>query len=250
MFKINFNKSVLAAVASLLFTPMSFATTLVYSQDFDSLDINSPTALSDDGWQVGANVFSPTGQFLFNYFAFPAPNGGAAFSALVNDRGGPDQGTNQLSVYNDYNNADSHAAGQFVQAVVFQEIPLTGAETEANWSFSFDAARGNIEAGTTTAAFITVLDPANGFAQTDLAFVDANEIGFDWSSFELSIFVDASQAGQILQFGFLSTTTNFLGSGMYYDNINVELQPVPLPGALLFMMSAIGGLGFIRRREC
>ena len=46
-----------------------------YTQDFESLDQMSPTALGDDGWLIFGQVVDGDGVFKFNYGPFPAPNG-------------------------------------------------------------------------------------------------------------------------------------------------------------------------------
>ena len=70
------NKLFLSSALACLAASTGWAQVGTYSQDFEGLDITSGTALGDDGWLVGANVFDPNGNFLYNYFAFPAPNGG------------------------------------------------------------------------------------------------------------------------------------------------------------------------------
>ena len=191
-----------------------------YSQNFDGLDISSPTALGDDNWLVGANVFAPDGvTFLYNYFAFPAPNGGAAFSAIVDDQGGAPQGTQQMSVYNDYNNAD-HNVGNRIEANVFQERTITGANVGETWTFAFDAKRGNIEGATTALAFIKTQDPSAGFFTTNFVTVDTTDLPTEWNRYEVSLTIDETLPGNIIQFGFLTVASNFEGSGNFYDNIN------------------------------
>jgi hypothetical protein len=57
--------------------------------------------LNNAGWLIFGNVFDSGGGYKFGYGAFPAPNGGQGFSALVLGQGGPSQGATRLSVYND-----------------------------------------------------------------------------------------------------------------------------------------------------
>ncbi|MEL7449917.1 MAG: hypothetical protein AAFN78_11960 [Pseudomonadota bacterium] len=215
--------SLLAGAALLAFSSASWAQLTTYSSDFESTDIASPTALSDEGWVVGANVFASDGvTFLYNYFAFPAPNGGPAFSGVTSGEGGPDQGAQQITVYNDYNNADhGNGSNNRIDANFFQEQTITAADVGKTIVFSFDAKQGNIELGSTARAFLLTLDPNAGFFVTKREEVDLTAIGTDWGGFSLSLTIDASQPGQILQFGFANTASNFEGSGMFYDNINV-----------------------------
>ena len=84
------------------------------NEDFESLDPANPSAMTDAGWLVFANVFDNNGGYLYGYGPFSAPNGGPAFCAVAPDQGGPDQGTRQVVAYSDYNNAD-HANGNIIE---------------------------------------------------------------------------------------------------------------------------------------
>ncbi|MEM7629848.1 MAG: VPLPA-CTERM sorting domain-containing protein [Planctomycetota bacterium] len=215
-----------------------------YSEDFEGLNAANPTELGDAGWLVGANVFDSTGTtFLYNYFAFAAPNGGPAFSAIDSGQGGPAQGAQQLSVYNDYNNADhGNGSGNRIEANVFREYTID-ASNAGTWSFSFDAKLGNLAGASTAFAFIKILDPNAGFAQTGGDIIDLTNTSTEWQGYTLSADVDASQAGQIFQIGFFSVASNFESSGVFYDNLN--LVPTPAAAGLLGM----GGLIAMRRRR-
>ena len=197
-----------------------------YEQDFELLTLGDPpqgqpTDLATDGWLVGANVFAPDGTtFLYDYFAFPAPNGGPAFSAVAAGEGGATQGAQQLSIYNDYNNAD-HAAGNIIEAIVFRERTIAASDVGTTISFTFDAKAGNIEGASTALAFIKTLDPGAGFATIDNITQDTTNLPATWGSFTLSLVVDASKVGYILQYGYQTRASNFEGSGNFYDNITV-----------------------------
>jgi len=211
----------LFAAASLLAAPLSWADLSSYSQDFEGLDQASPTALGDDGWLVFANVFDGTsGNFLYGYGPFAAPNGGPAFSGIDLGQGGPDQGAQQLVVYSDYNNGD-HGNGNLIEANVFQEQIVGAADVGETYTFRFDAKRGNIGGATTALAFIKTLDPNAGFALTNFLTVDTTSLPDTWDTFEIPIVIDASLDGQIFQIGFASTATNFEESGVFYDNVSL-----------------------------
>ncbi len=216
-----------------------------YGQDFEALTPGDPpqpvpNSLSDDGWLVGANVFAPDGTtFLYDYFAFPAPNGGPAFSAVAVGEGGAEQGAQQLSIYNDYNNGD-HALGRIIEAIVFRERTIAASDVGTTISFTFDAKAGNIEGASTALAFIKTLDPGAGFATIDNITQDTTNLPATWGTFTLSLVVDASKVGYVLQYGFQTRASNFEGSGNFYDNITVgptgcgggggpgiELRPLP-----------------------
>jgi hypothetical protein len=195
----------------------------LYEQDFELLTPGDPpqtqpTSLATDGWKVGANVFGPDGTtFLYNYFAFPAPNGGPAFSAVAVGEGGAAQGAQQLSIYNDYNNAD-HAAGNIIEAVVFRERPIEAGDVGTTIVFKFDAKKGNIVPPTTAAAFIKTIAGSN---TTNNIAIDTTNLPDTWDTFTISLPIIPELVGQVLQIGFQSRATNYNSSGIFYDNITL-----------------------------
>jgi hypothetical protein len=198
-----------------------------YSQDFEGLDQQSPSALADDGWLIFANVFGPDWSYWYGYGVFPAPNGGPGFSGIDIGQGGPDQGMQQLVIYNDYNNGN-HGDGSnaIIEANVFQEQLIGAADVGNAYRFEFDAKRGNIELASIANAFIKTLDPNAGFQTTNFITADMTNIDDNWDSYSLSIFIDPSLEGQLLQIGFVSWASRFEGSGIFYDNINFDQQPL------------------------
>jgi len=220
-----------------------------FAEDFEAMNVAAvdDTSLGDAGWIVGANVFDSGGGYLYNYFAFPAPNNGGAFSAVVSGEGGPEQGSQQLSVFSDYNNTD-HGNGNLINALVFQEFNITAANVGEIWEFQFDAKMGNLEAPTTAEAFLKTVDPGAGFAETNLVTANMTAIPGTWGTYSLSLPIDASLEGQLFQIGFASTATNYNGSGVFYDNVSLSIVPEPSTYAL------VGGLvvllaGILRRRR-
>jgi hypothetical protein len=190
-----------------------------YSQNFEGLVQSDPDALANDGWLVFGNVFAPDWTYLYGYGVFPAPNGTNAFCEIVTGEGGPEQGAQQLVVYSDYNNAD-HGNGNWIEANVFQEQTIDAGNVGQRWNFEFQAKLGNIAGSSTALAFIKTLDPGSGYATTNFITADMTSIPTTWSGFVLSIDIDASLEGQILQIGFSNTATNYEGSGIFYDNID------------------------------
>jgi len=242
----------MATVVLMLVSPASWGLT-TYSENFDGLNMADTNALGNAGWLVYGNVWDGaayTSNYLYGYGPFGAPNGGSGtsegFSALVPDQGGPEQGTQQLSVYNDYHNFD-HANGYAIEANVYQEQSIGAGDVGETWSFSFDAKLGNIEGASTAAAFIKTLDPQAGFALTNFLTADMTSTSTLWTTYKLSIFIDASLVGQLLQFGFLSVATNYEGSGIFYDNVAFG-DVVPIPGAVLLLASGLAGLMGFRRK--
>lgn len=214
------------AAAFLLVAPLvSHAALTNYSQDFEALVQASPSALSADGWKVFGNVFSPDhSAYFYGYGVFPAPNNTGGFSG-IDFNPDPGHATQNLVVISDYLNAD-HAAGNQIEANVFQEQIIDAADVGNTWTFMFDAKPGNIEPPTTALAFIKTLNPATGYSTTNFITADMTAIPPTWTTCTLSILIDASLAGQILQFGFNNTCTLYRGSGVFYDNLSFKKEVV------------------------
>lgn len=242
----------LAAVIGLLIAAPPSAALTAFSENFEGLDFEDPNALGNTGWLIFGNVFDSGGNYLFGYGTFPAPNGGSAFSGVVPGEGGPNQGAQQLVVYSDYEccqPSNGHFNGtDLVESNVFQEQTIEAGDVGQTWRFSFDAKRGNIEGNTTALAFIKTIDPNAGFALTNFVMLDMTSVPDLWQeNLVLSLFIDAGLEGQLLQFGFLSLSSNFEGSGIIYDNIDFAV--VPLPGAFLLLGSGFVALLGLRRRK-
>ena len=197
-----------------------------YTQNFEGLVMADPTALGIDGWIVYGNVFTPALVYLYGYGPQPAPNGGNAFSAIDAGQGGPEQGAQQLSVYNDYNNGD-HANGRVIESNVFRERTILAGDVGKTLTFRFDAKRGNLAGSSTARAFIKTLDPNAGFATTNFVTADMTAIPATWGTYEVSFAIDAGLVGQLLQYGFSNTATNYEGSGVFYDNITTLVTTTP-----------------------
>ncbi|NNF15908.1 MAG: hypothetical protein HKN70_04130 [Gammaproteobacteria bacterium] len=192
-----------------------------YSQDFEGMDPDDPSALSSDFWGVfGAVYDGTTGAFLYNYGGvFPAPNDGTGFSGVAVGEGGPDQGANQLVIYNDYNNTGEHDAGNLVEATVFRQLVIGAADVGKTWVFTFDAKRGNIVAPSIADAFIRTIDDFNN--ATNNLTLDTSDLPATWGRYSLFLEIIPELVGQRFQFGFSTTTTNYVPSGNFYDNITL-----------------------------
>ncbi len=247
---------VIAFVLLLVSQSTSRADLAVYSQNFEGLDITSPTALSGNGWLVFGNVFNPGGGYLYGYGVFPAPNGGPGFSAVATGEGGANQGQQYINIYSDYGNGAEHTAGNFVEANTFQEQTIGVANIGQTWNFRFDhkasSTAGPGGGGTLTQAFIKVLDPNNGFATVFYNALDTTASSTNnWSEGNvLSVTILPQWTGgqaHILQIGFNAKSTNFNPTGVYYDNLNFS-QAIPEPASAGLLAVVLAGLGFRRRR--
>jgi hypothetical protein len=209
----------LVAVMLCLAPAAARAALSAYSQDFEGLVQADGSALANNGWLVFGNVFNPGGGYLYGYGPFPAPNGGAGFCAIANGQGGPPQGSQQLVVYNDYNNGD-HANGNRIEANVYREQVIGAADVGSTYDFQFDAKLGDLVAPTEAVAFIKTLDPNAGYALSNFITFNTAALPNTWGTHMLSIAIGPNLVGHLLQIGFASTTTNYLASGVFYDNIN------------------------------
>ena len=193
-------------------------------EDFESVDING--SVIGDGWVFFNNVFS-NGAPLFNYNG-AAPNG-PQISAIAAGEGGPDEGAQQLSIYSDYEccsggNGHNDPNG-LVEVNVFREprttsSPITADDVGDTWTFSFSAKRGNLEGSSEAFVFFKVLDPMSGFSLTEFVTADMTTASTDWARYSIDLTIGPWE-GQILQFGFLTNASNFEGSGVFYDNLEV-----------------------------
>ncbi len=224
----------LALLLASLVPAAAHAALAAYSQDFENLVQTDPSALANDGWLVYGNVSTPTGTYLYGYGPYPAPNDGFAFCQIDMLQGGTDQGLQQLVVFSDYNNTD-HANGNLVESNTYQEQTVGAADVGTIWTFEFQAKLGNLEGSSTALAFIKTLNPSAGYALTNFITADMTAIPTTWGGYSLSIPIDASLEGQLLQIGFANTATLYEGSGVFYDNIvfhqTGDISAVPGAGA-------------------
>jgi len=214
--------SLLAAVGATLATAsIASAQIAAYSQDFESLDALSATALSADGWVVYVNVYNDAAKtsYAYGYVYGGAPNGTGDVSDIAAGEGGVDQGTQQMSVYSAYSNAD-HANGLYIETNVYREIAINSDNIGQTWTFTFDYKKGNLAGGSTAEAFIKTLDPNNGYATTNLIEHDTATSDL-WQTGSISLDIDSGLVGQVFQIGVQNTATMYEDSGVFYDNINL-----------------------------
>jgi len=225
--------------------------TVVYTEDFEALNAADPLALGGDqlGGGAGFIIFADvwlgevgTGTFLYQYGAFPAPNGTPGFSSIAGGEGGPEQGSQYLNIYSDYDNGD-HAFGRTINTSVFQEPRslanggITADDLGKCWTFTGDYKapfQGGIatpESNATANAYILTLDPDANFAATNVERFDTTLASTtEWARFSVDVdTADPLLIGQILQFGFNTTATNFEDSGVYYDNLELTERPGACP---------------------
>jgi len=212
---------------------------VAYSQDFEALNADSPTALGDEGWLVYGNVFDGEENVLYSYGPFDAPNNPSspAFCTIVTGEGGPEQGDQQLSVFSDYENAD-HALGYLIESNVYREQIIGSDDVGKTWIFEFQAKKpfmNGVTPPATAAAYIKTLDPSSGYSMTNYVTVDMTNINDQWGGYSCSLAIDAGLVGQIFQIGFTNTSTLYQSTAVIYDNLVMregDLSPVTAPAVL------------------
>jgi hypothetical protein len=249
-------KNTLILLATVMLSSTAFAA-IDYSDDFESYTLNTGGNLGDlgGGWNGFANVFTgfpACDPYLYNYGPFPTPNSDSAFSSIVLGNTGQ-----AINVFSDYNNGD-HANGNCIETSVFQERAFSAADA-GSYEFKFDAeVPAPLGADVNTYAFIKLLDPNNGYAAVLFETVSTVTAG----SKSISVDLDATADGQILQWGFSTVSSNYLASGRFYDNVTFApagvvgppVEPlykgVPIPlWAYLIMAGLLAGVGVSRIRS-
>lgn len=198
-----------------------------WSSDFESLNVTTPSALSDDSWTAYANVYSAGGAHLYGYSSTP-PIGGSGFWGVTTDQAGPPQGVKGLVVYSDYYNQGAQTAGELVEVNIFQQFPIFIADS-GTYEFRFDAKAGNLVNPSSAKAFIKVLNPSNGYATVANVTFDTSALPATWGTYSIRLNIDAGMEDMLLQFGFAVTASNNLGSGVFYDNVAFGIAPSAPP---------------------
>ncbi len=244
----------LALVVCFGLPAMSSADLVTYTEDFESMNVSNPNALTNAGWLIFGNVYNAGGTFVYDYGPFGAPNGqpSGGFSDLATGEGGAAQGAIQLNTYNDYNNADhTNNPTWTIESNIFREQFIGTPDLGTTWRFSFDAkasATNGPAPPSTTAAFIKVLDSVGGTFNL-LAFktFPTTNLPSTWGGGFVDIDIDPSWNGQLLQIGFINTASNFSPTGVFYDNLGFQF--IPEPGASVVLAMGLLGMAGIRRRR-
>ena len=126
----------------LLFPAFANAGLTMFEENFDALDINSPTVLFDSGGWEFFNVGNSTNPGTAYEYRGNAPNG-PQISSLLAEFGGQ-----HLNIFSDYHNVDAHPGpdGVPVEVNVQRILFFDASDIGTTWSFAFDFA-GAIENG-------------------------------------------------------------------------------------------------------
>jgi len=245
-----------AALAVLSYAPMSSAAIASYSTDFESAPSGgSGFTPIGDGWINFINQFGPLPGNVYSggyqYNGGQAPSDGPQVSAINTSEAGIGQGLQVLSVYSDYDNRGFQENGNpgAVETLVFQEQLLDGSES-GKWYFGFDAKDGGAAAPASTEAFIKVLDAGFQPVANGLIQLSTTNIGADWNRYEAVVDFAVTGGGAVrTQFGFQTLTGNDNPSTNFYDNVTwQQTSSIPVPAAVWLFGSALGLLGWARRK--
>ena len=229
---------------------------ITYAENFETRAPLSATALSGAGWKIG-NIIIAGGSGAWFGPGNEAPNCGATgsslngYSALVETEGGPSQGNVQLSVFSDYNSWSpfSLTGAQTVDTFVYLDLgTITADMSGKTYGFGFDTKEGNISGvpASEAYAYINVLKSSNSSYATLFNSELTTKNGTTWNSNLITITVDSSMVGELLQIGFRNRTTEWAPSGVYYDNLNFSAVPEPSSTCLLGLGALIT---LVRRRR-
>ena len=246
-------KNILVLAAMALLSSSAFAQ-ISFTDDFESYVTPPDGEAIGGGWTAFANVFAgfpACDPYLYGYGPFATPNSNSAFSGIVIGSSG--QALNVFSNYDD----DQHANGNCLETSVFQERVFTAADA-GSYTFRFRTeVPGPLGDGVNTFGFIKLLNPDTGFS-LDLFEQVSTISGGDKT---ITVNLDATADGKILQWGFSTVASNYLPSGRFYDNVSFALAPVvppidpnlegvPIPlWAFIGMMGLIGLIGGSKLRS-
>jgi len=214
--QIIFTVLVTALMSSSAFAIISF------SDDFEGYPIYEGGDATDlgGGWTYFVNVFgnfAACDSYLYGYGPGPTPNGPNISNIVAGSNG------NALNVFSNYGD-DQHANGNCLETNVFQERIVTGADL-GSYTFTFETqVPGDLGTDVQTFGFIKLID-ANNFST--LIFENVSTVTAGAKS--ISVDLDATAEGQILQWGFANVASNYLPSGRWYDNVEFAAAPVVPP---------------------
>lgn len=219
---------------------------VIYQQDFESIGTGdtltwTPWKWSIEGWN-GAVGDANGGTYAWGYY--PAENPNPNIYEVEIGQAGPGQGLNTLRSYADYG-ADYNSA-DILDTRLLAEYTITAADAALGTiQFDFDYKNIDIQASTEQFVFLRVLDSVGG-TYAALTGDDQQVLATDanWTGGSLSVDVSAL-SGQLLQWGTSTQVSQWEGSAIGVDNI--DIQAIPEPATIAFVGIFGGGLLFFRR---
>lgn len=230
-----------------------------FSDDFESYPIyegGDPTDLGG-GWTYFVNVFGnfpACDSYLYGYGPGPTPNGPNISNIVAGSSG------NALNTFSNYGD-DQHGNGNCLETNVFQERIVSESDT-GTYTFRFETQVPlDLGEGVETYGFVKLID-SNNFST--LMFEKASTTTAGTKT--ITVVLDSSAEGQILQWGFANVASNYLPSGRWYDNVEFapyveppveppvdgDFEGIPIPTWALFALAgflAFFGASQLRSRR-
>ena len=243
----NFSKktllTALTMASAISYAPTGNAALASYSENFESLNAISSTALSDAGFVIYENSYNDQGLTTLVNSAGTnlARNDYRGFAQVVIE-----QSNQQLKVFSNYLNRDQST--KYIDALTLQQQTIGADDLGSTWTFSFDAKQGDITGTSSASAWIRTIDGGSTLGENRL---NTTSLGLNWGSYAVSLYIDPLWNGMTLEFGVNSAATDYTMSGVYYDNLSLTGTPaVPVPAAAwLFGSGLLGLIGVARRRK-
>lgn len=226
-----------------------------YGDDFESYPLFEGDA-SDlgGGWLGYANVYGNypgCTDWWYPYGPFPAPNGPFISNIVEGSTG------KALNVFSDYNNGN-HGDGACIETNVFQERTLSNLDIGL-YTYRFETqVPMELGVGVNTFGFVKLLDPNNSYSLDMYHTVSSVTAGVK----TITVTLDSSAVGKILQWGFTTIASNYEPSGRYYDNVTFATRgagafdgalavPIPLWAFLTMagLIVLVGGSRLRSRKE-
>jgi len=189
-----------------------------FTDDFEGYALG-PDANPIGDWKVFAAVYNDyTGcsAWIYQYGPFPAPNSASAFSNITVGSSGQ-----ALNVFSDYDNGDQ-ANDKCIETSLFQEVsPFDAAADAGTYEFLFyTEVPAPLGTGVSTFGFVKLLDPNNGY-NADIFETVSTVTGGTKS---ITVTLDGSAQGKILQWGYSTIASDYQASGRLYDNVSFALE--------------------------
>ena len=157
------------------------------------------------GWSAYVNVFSENCSTYLKGYPFTLD--GAAVGIIVDG-----SESKVLNVFSDYDSSD--LPGACLETNVYREL-IVAADNVGTYEFSYEVEPPE-SPGDQVFGYINVLDQSAGF--TDIAGV--TPVASTPGPQSLSVTIDESMVGKLLQFGFKTLAVDYDNSGMLYDNVS------------------------------
>lgn len=246
-------KNILILLVTALVSSPALAA-IEFTDDFESYVTPPDGNAIGGGWTAFANVFAgfpACDPYLYGYGPFLTPNSNSAFSNIT--VGVTGQALNVFSNYED----PEHANGNCLETSVFQERVFSAADI-GTYTFKFDTEVPlQLGEGVRVFGFIKLLNPNTGFSLDLFEEVSTVSAG----SKSITVTLDETANGKILQWGFSTVASDYLPSGRLYDNVEFgpaqvgppiapRYEGVPIPlWAFLGMAGLIAYFGASRLRS-